>query len=148
MSRASDFQLLDNQNNAVKSNKDYFLSLANPSLEGDVLSFQYSLLLHATADHKALKVMCEFIDGILYLKYNHKFLYINDDGEIALMDEVPKTHERLRLVVSDKDSTFLISRWDRNNVAELEWIKCAYGQIKINERYEGNFGMKLILNPV
>ncbi|KAF9127649.1 hypothetical protein BGX30_014704, partial [Mortierella sp. GBA39] len=83
MPRTSDFQLLDSQTNAVESGKEYFLKLAEPSMEHDVLSFEYSLFLHGSNESEEAIVTCEFIDGIAYLKHNNEFLYISDNGKFA-----------------------------------------------------------------
>ncbi|KAG9064485.1 hypothetical protein KI688_003675 [Linnemannia hyalina] len=151
MPTTSDFQLLDNQTNAVESGKEYFLKLADPSLTHDVLSFQYSRVLHGTADREDPIVTCEFIDGITYLKHNNEFLYIFDDGttaEIGLTDDVPKKHQRLRLVVSDEDNAFQISMWDRDLFAYLEWFKCAYAAFWFQHGSGQSGGERLILSPV
>ncbi|KAG9064480.1 hypothetical protein KI688_003670 [Linnemannia hyalina] len=151
MPTTSDFQLLDNQTDAVESGKEYFLKLADPSLTHDVLSFQYSRVLHGTADREDPIVTCEFIDGITYLKYQNEFLYVIDNenmAEIGLTADVPKKHQRLRLVVSDEDNTFQLSMWDRNLFAYLEWIKCAYAAFWF-ERSSGEVaGTRVILSPV
>ena len=151
MSTASDFQLLDNQANVVESGKEYFLKLANSSLEHDVLSFAYSSILHGTADREEPVVTCEFIDGIRYLKYNNKFLYIIYEGEIVeigLKGDVPTKQERLRLVMSDEDNTFQISMWDRDRFAYLEWIKCSYAAFWFQESNGQVGGERLTLSPV
>lgn len=151
MPTTSHFQLFDDQTKAVESGKEYFLKLANPSLKNDALSFEYFPILHGTAEREPPIVTLEFIDGITYLKYDNEFLYIttaNDNGgfrEVGLKGDIPKKHERLRLVTSEEDNTFLISVWDQNLVGYLEWIKCAYAAF-----WFGQFevGTKLILSPV
>ncbi|KAF9187325.1 hypothetical protein BGZ51_001415 [Haplosporangium sp. Z 767] len=148
MPRASGFQLFDNQDNAVESGIEYFLKLANPDLKSDILSFKWLDGLWGLDGGEEPIVTCEFINGITYLKYGDEFLYIEDNRVISLTDDVPKRHERLRLVVSDEDNTFQISMWDRDGFAYVDWIKCAYGPVKINEGCKQADGMKLILSPV
>lgn len=154
MPTTSHFQLFDDQTNAVESGKEYFLKLANPCQKNDALSFEHFPFLHGTAEREPPIVTCEFIDGITYLKYNNEFLYITTANhkvrEVGLKGDVPKKHERLQLVTSEEDNTFLISVWDRNIVGYLEWIKCAYAAFWFEDEC-GQFevgGTKLILSPV
>ncbi|KAG0065647.1 hypothetical protein BGZ89_008083 [Linnemannia elongata] len=152
MPTTSHFQLLDDQTKAVESGKEYFLKLANPSQENDALSFELFPILHGTPDREPPIVTLEFIDGITYLKYNNEFLYITTARrarEVGLKGDVPKKHERLRLVTSEEDNTFLISVWDQNLVGYLEWLKCAYAAFWFGDPH-GQFevGTKLILSPV
>lgn len=154
MPTASGFQLFDDQANVVESGKEYFLKLAYPDLDHDVLSFEYGNVLHGAVDREAPIVTCEFIDGITYLKHKNGFLCIpaNGDNErmkkIWLTGDVPKKHERLRLVLSDEDNTFQISMWDRDAFAYLEFIKCSWGVVRVDEDFGQADGERLILSPV
>ncbi|KAF9426739.1 hypothetical protein BGZ94_006086 [Podila epigama] len=114
----------------------------------DIVTFEYDWGLWGRDQGEAPVVTYECIDGIAYLKYSEKFLHLEDDGMICLTDEIPKKDDRLRLVVSDEDYSFQFSLWDRDGFAFIDWIKCAFGPVKVNEECKETWGMRLVLCPV
>lgn len=154
MRTASRFQLFDQKANAVESGKEYFLKLAYPDVDNEVLCFEFLNFLHCTVDREEPIVTYEFIDGVTYLKHNNEFLYItpsNGNGEyreIRLTGDVPEKHERLRLVTSNEDNSFQISMWDLDAFAYLEWVKCSSGIFWITKAFGQASGERFILSPV
>jgi hypothetical protein len=134
--RYPNFKLLDIEGNPVEENTDYQLELYDQDM--DILNFCNGTLSATACDNQVetLVINHSIVDGIHYLTYNNKYLYVADgSNEINLADQLPSKQQRLQFGVTE-DNTLIIFKWNRFVFLKFETFTNSYSALSFDDEAE------------
>ncbi|KAG2180383.1 hypothetical protein INT44_003385 [Umbelopsis vinacea] len=127
------FILLDIEGNPVEENTEYHLGMCD--FDDGFLDFSDGKLSRSSFDNKVeiLAVKYSIVHGIHYLTYNNKYLHVADGiDEISLTDQLPKKHQRLQFIVTERN-TFMIFKWNQRVWFDFETSSGNYSALQFED---------------